>query len=77
MNDAIQTDAVVSTPPAVRRKTPVLKGATVENRLTIKAAAADHAEFDAERSLGQMTDDEIRAVWAYLRTVPPREFGSR
>lgn len=61
MNDAIQTDAVVSTPPAVRRKTPVLKGATVENRLTIKAAAADHAEFDAERSLGQMTDDEIRA----------------
>ena len=24
-----------------------------------------------------MTDDEIRAVWAYLKTVPPREFGSR
>lgn len=24
-----------------------------------------------------MTDDEIRAVWLYLRTVPPREFGAR
>lgn len=25
----------------------------------------------------EMTDDEIRAVWAYLKTVPPREFGAR
>lgn len=25
----------------------------------------------------QMTDDEIRALWLYLRTVPPRETGSR
>jgi mono/diheme cytochrome c family protein len=24
----------------------------------------------------QMTDDEIRAVWAYLRTVPPKPFGT-
>ena len=24
-----------------------------------------------------MTDDEIRAVWAYLQTVPPKEFGQR
>ncbi len=24
-----------------------------------------------------MTDDEIRAVWAYLKTVPSREFGAR
>jgi cytochrome c553 len=24
-----------------------------------------------------MTDDEIKAVWAYLKTVPPREFGAR
>ena len=24
-----------------------------------------------------MTDDEIRAVWAYLQTVPAREFGAR
>ena len=25
----------------------------------------------------EMTDDEIRAVWAYLKTVPAREFGAR
>jgi spermidine synthase len=25
----------------------------------------------------EMTDDEIRAIWAYLKTVPPREFGAR
>ena len=25
----------------------------------------------------EMTDDEIRAVWLYLKTVPPREFGAR
>jgi cytochrome c553 len=24
-----------------------------------------------------MTDDEIRAVWLYLKTVPPKEFGAR
>ena len=24
-----------------------------------------------------MTDDEIRAVWRYLQTVPPRDFGAR
>jgi hypothetical protein len=29
------------------------------------------------RWTNEMTDDEIRAVWAYLKTVPPREFGSR
>jgi len=26
---------------------------------------------------GQMTDDEIRAVWEYLKSIPPREFGAR
>jgi mono/diheme cytochrome c family protein len=25
----------------------------------------------------RMTDDEIRAVWLYLKTVPPRQFGTR
>jgi cytochrome c553 len=25
----------------------------------------------------EMTDDEIRAVWLYLKTVPPRKFGAR
>jgi mono/diheme cytochrome c family protein len=25
----------------------------------------------------EMTDDEIKALWAYLQTVPPKEYGSR
>ena len=29
------------------------------------------------RRTKEMTDDEIRAVWLYLKTVPPREFGAR
>ena len=24
-----------------------------------------------------LTDDEIRALWLYLRTVPPKPFGGR
>jgi mono/diheme cytochrome c family protein len=27
--------------------------------------------------LGQMTDDELKAVWLYLKSVPPREYGNR
>jgi mono/diheme cytochrome c family protein len=27
--------------------------------------------------LGQMTDDEMKALWLYLRSLPPREYGSR
>ena len=27
--------------------------------------------------LGQMTDQEMKAVWLYLRSLPPREYGSR
>jgi cytochrome c553 len=27
--------------------------------------------------LGQMTDDEMKAVWLYLRSLPPTEYGSR
>lgn len=26
---------------------------------------------------GEMTDDELRAIWLYLQSVPPREFGAR
>ena len=26
--------------------------------------------------LGQMTDDEMKAVWLYLKSLPPREYGS-
>jgi len=29
------------------------------------------------RSSGKMTDDEIRAVWAYLRSVPAKKFGEK
>ncbi|HEX9109693.1 MAG TPA: cytochrome c [Longimicrobiales bacterium] len=29
------------------------------------------------QSAGLMTDDEIRAVWLYLRSVPPRQTGTR
>lgn len=28
------------------------------------------------RSLGEMTDDEIRAVWLFLQSVPPKPFGN-
>jgi cytochrome c553 len=28
------------------------------------------------QAYGQMTDTELKAVWAYLRTVPPREKGN-
>ena len=60
MNYAVQTGVDVSTETPVRRKARVMEDRTVENRLTIKAVAADHAELDEERSLGQMTDEEIR-----------------
>jgi mono/diheme cytochrome c family protein len=29
------------------------------------------------RSSGRMTDDEIHAVWRYLQSVPPKEFGQQ
>ena len=29
------------------------------------------------KASGQMTDDEIASVYAFLRTVPPKEFGNR
>jgi len=38
-------------------------------------------QFDARympwKVLGQMTDDETKAVWLYLKSLPPREYGSR
>ncbi len=33
-------------------------------------------EFMPWRTTARMTDDEIRALWAYLRTVPPGEKGN-
>jgi mono/diheme cytochrome c family protein len=38
------------------------------------------APIDGEmpwRIYGRMTDDELRAIWAYLRAVPPRPYGGR
>ncbi|MBI3942902.1 MAG: c-type cytochrome [Chloroflexi bacterium] len=29
------------------------------------------------QNFSQMTDDELKAVWAYLKTVPPKPFGNR
>jgi hypothetical protein len=29
------------------------------------------------RTFAEMTDDEIRALWLYLRSVPPRPFGHK
>ena len=26
--------------------------------------------------LGKMTDGELRAIWLYLQSLPPREFGN-
>ena len=28
------------------------------------------------KAYGQMSDTELKAVWAYLQTVPPREKGN-
>ena len=27
--------------------------------------------------LGQMTDDELKALWLFLRSAPPKEYGNR
>ena len=38
-------------------------------------------QFDTKympwKVLGQMTDEEMKAVWLYLKSLPPREYGSR
>jgi mono/diheme cytochrome c family protein len=34
-------------------------------------------EFMPWRYAGRMSDDELRAIWLYLRSVPPVEFGNR
>lgn len=34
-------------------------------------------EFMPWRTTARMTDDEIRALWAYFRSLPPREKGNR
>jgi cytochrome c553 len=34
-------------------------------------------EFMPWRNLGRMTDDELRAIWLYLRSVPAKPFGHK
>ena len=34
-------------------------------------------EFMPWRQLGRMTDEELRAIWLYLRSVPARPFGNK
>jgi mono/diheme cytochrome c family protein len=34
-------------------------------------------EFMPWRTLGRMTDDELRAIWMYLKTVPAKVFGNK
>ena len=35
------------------------------------------AEFMPWKAFAGMTDDEIAALWAYLRSVPPKDFGGK
>jgi len=34
-------------------------------------------EFMPWRILRRMSDEELGALWAYLQSVPPREFGNK
>ena len=43
----------------------------------VRPGGAPIAEAMPVKYTTLMTDDEIRALWAYLQTVPPREFGAR
>lgn len=36
-----------------------------------------NSEFMPWKATMNMSDDEIRALWLYLRTVPPKEVGNR
>ena len=49
-------------------------------RLLREGRRPDGTQVDPQmpwQGLGQMTDDEISALWMFLRTVEPREYGSR
>lgn len=43
-------------PPAAKNSAPK----TIEDRLVEKAAAADHRDYTGQRSLGQMSKEELR-----------------
>jgi mono/diheme cytochrome c family protein len=49
-------------------------------RLLREGRRPDGSEINPQmpwQGLGQMTDDEIGALWMFLRTVEPREYGNR
>jgi mono/diheme cytochrome c family protein len=71
-----------SWPPAANLTPTGLKGYTEESfmktlRTGVRPSGVAVNPVMPWKRAGQMTDDEIRAVWAYLQTVPPREFGAR
>jgi mono/diheme cytochrome c family protein len=77
---------VPGTPPSfkpARNITPAAIGGWEEAdffRAVREGKRPDGAMLDAfmpYRFLKFMTDDEIRAIWAYLKTVPPKEYGER
>jgi mono/diheme cytochrome c family protein len=49
---------------------------------TLRTGATPHGvslrgEYMPWTSYRHMTDDELRAVWAYLQSLPPKEYGNR
>lgn len=77
---------VAGTPPdfpSARNLTPTGIGAWTE-RDFFRALRTGHrpdgtliSTFMPWQTSGQMTDDELRAVWLYIRSVPPRPSGTR
>ncbi|MBI3566583.1 MAG: c-type cytochrome [Gemmatimonadetes bacterium] len=70
-----------SWPPAANLTPTGLKGYTEETfmkalRTGIRPSGVAINPVMPWKRAGEMTDDEIRAVWAYLQTVPPKEFGN-
>lgn len=71
-----------SWPPAANLTPTGLQGYTEESfartlRTGVRPSGVALNPVMPWKQAGQMTDDEIRAVWEYLRTLPPREFGAR
>ena len=54
------------------QKTPYEEGTEVRG-----VGAGGDQQDDALEAYGQMTDTELKAVWAYLQTVPTVEKGNR
>ena len=46
-------------------------------RTGIRPDSTQIDEFMPWRNLGRMTDDELHAIWLYLRSVPAKQFGTK